>query len=78
MAQPSLLTSGRKWTATPEPARNSPTTSAGIKKKFYGVRVGREPGVYHTWEECLSRVRGQKGALCKGTAHSSCWRQYSH
>ena len=27
--------------------------------KFYTVRVGRNPGVYQTWDECESQVRSQ-------------------
>lgn len=34
--------------------------------KFYTVWIGREPGVYATWEECLRQVEGWKGAVYKG------------
>lgn len=33
--------------------------------KFYTVWIGREPGVYQTWEECLRQVEGWKGAVYK-------------
>jgi ribonuclease HI len=33
--------------------------------KFYSVRVGKAPGVYHSWDECLEQVKGFKGAICK-------------
>jgi ribonuclease HI len=33
--------------------------------KFYAVRVGRQPGVYTTWDECKGQVHGFKGAVYK-------------
>jgi ribonuclease HI len=36
----------------------------GDSVKYYAVREGRNPGVYSTWDECLSQVKGHKGALC--------------
>ena len=36
----------------------------GDATKYYAVREGRNPGVYSTWDECLSQVKGHKGALC--------------
>jgi hypothetical protein len=44
---------------------------AGVKRKrpteskFYTVRIGHRPGIYHTWPECLAQVKGFKGAICK-------------
>lgn len=35
------------------------------KKKYYGVKVGKTPGVYLTWEECKSQVDGYSGATYK-------------
>lgn len=35
------------------------------KKKYYGVKVGKTPGVYLTWEACKSQVEGVSGALYK-------------
>lgn len=35
------------------------------KKKFYGVKVGKMPGVYQTWEDCKSQVDGFSGAVYK-------------
>lgn len=35
------------------------------KIKFYGVKVGRLPGVYKTWAECQKQVIGYQGALFK-------------
>lgn len=34
-------------------------------KIFYGVRCGRTPGVYTTWQECLKQVENYKGAVYK-------------
>lgn len=45
--------------------------SAGTKRKraaepkFYAVRVGFQPGIYHTWADCLEQVKGFKKALCE-------------
>ena len=46
------------------------TASAGTKRKratepkFYAVRVGNRPGIYHTWADCLEQVKGFKKATC--------------
>jgi len=37
------------------------------EKKYYAVKVGKEPGVYDTWNDCLAQVTGQKGASCRST-----------
>ncbi|KAI4258000.1 MAG: hypothetical protein LQ352_001390 [Teloschistes flavicans] len=48
--------------------------SAGTKRKraaepkFYAVRVGFQPGIYHTWADCLEQVKGFKKALFKSFA----------
>ncbi|TKA43451.1 hypothetical protein B0A55_12963, partial [Friedmanniomyces simplex] len=48
-----------------------PPASAGTKRKrdaqlkFYAVRVGKEPGIYHTWPECLDQVRGFPKSIFK-------------
>lgn len=62
----------------PDSARASPSiasvTSNGTSQKrkrpgdavkYYAVREGRKRGVYSTWDECLSQIKGHKGALCK-------------
>ncbi|MCJ1403192.1 hypothetical protein MMC11_006415 [Xylographa trunciseda] len=47
------------------------TASSGTKRKrivepkFYSVRVGHSPGIYHSWNECLSQVKGFKNATFK-------------
>lgn len=33
--------------------------------KFYAVRVGKQPGVYATWDECETQVKGFGGAIYK-------------
>ena len=33
------------------------------KKKYYAVRVGRNPGIYGTWDECQKQTDGFSGAL---------------
>ena len=46
------------------------TASTGTKRKraaepkFYAVRVGNRPGIYHTWADCLEQVKGFKKATC--------------
>jgi hypothetical protein len=73
MSQATVVTNGTK-SSTSDSDRASPaasTPAAGIKRKhatepkFYGVREGRKPGIYNTWEECLSQVTGHKGASCR-------------
>ena len=26
--------------------------------KFYAVKEGKKPGIYHTWDECKEQVNG--------------------
>lgn len=33
--------------------------------KYYAVRIGRNPGIYHTWDECKREAMGFKGASFK-------------
>ncbi len=33
--------------------------------KYYAVRTGRKPGIYHTWDECKTQVIGFPGAEYK-------------
>lgn len=48
-------------------------TSNGLKRKrtmepkFYAVRVGFTPGVYHSWADCLKQVKGFKQAMCRSS-----------
>ena len=36
------------------------------KKQYYAVRIGREPGIYRTWDECKAQVDGYAKAQYKG------------
>lgn len=36
-----------------------------MKKKFYVIWVGHQPGIYTTWEEAQAQIKGFKGALFK-------------
>ena len=48
-----------------------PVPSVGSKRKrmaepkFYAVRFGNTPGIYHSYPECLEQVKGFKRASCK-------------
>lgn len=35
------------------------------KRKYYVVWVGREPGIYEDWDDCLEQVDGFPGARYK-------------
>ena len=37
----------------------------GTEPKFYAVKVGKNPDIYHSWSDCLAQVKGFKGAICK-------------
>lgn len=36
-----------------------------MKKAYYGVKIGKVPGIYNTWKECEAQVRGFSGAVYK-------------
>lgn len=36
-----------------------------MNKKYYAVRVGKKPGVYTAWNDCLQAVQGVSGAVYK-------------
>jgi len=36
-----------------------------MPNKFYAVKIGRSPGVYHTWAECKASIDKYKGAVFK-------------
>lgn len=36
-----------------------------MTKYYYGVRVGRNPGIYESWAQCEREVKGFKGAIYK-------------
>jgi ribonuclease HI len=67
MAQPAAAKASPTPGAVPAVAgqkRKRPT-----EKKYYAVKVGKEPGVYDTWDQCLAQVTGQKGASCKSAGN---------
>jgi ribonuclease HI len=41
------------------------------RASYYAVRVGHRPGIFRTWEECESSVKGYPGAVFKGFATRS-------
>ena len=61
------------FTSVNTPATQAVNTGAGTKRKreskggmkFYAVRIGKEPGIYHTWAECLDQVKGFPKAAFK-------------
>jgi ribonuclease HI len=34
-------------------------------KKYYAVKIGKNAGIYRTWEECKKQVEGVSGAVYK-------------
>lgn len=36
-----------------------------MKKYYYGVKEGKNPGIYRTWAECELQVKGYSGAVYK-------------
>lgn len=84
--RPSLILKKPPPTMARGSARASPSVasttsnSASLKRKrpgvdgvkYYAVREGRKPGVYATWDECLSQIKGHKGALCESSALLFC------
>lgn len=34
--------------------------------KYYVVKVGKKPGIYHSWDQCKAMVHGYPGAVYKG------------
>ena len=80
MAQVTVLTNGSKASSTTDSVRASPALSiptTGTKRKraseqkFYAVQVGKVPGIYNTYEECLRQVKGHKGGTCKFEVRSA-------
>jgi ribonuclease HI len=39
-----------------------------VKKKYYAVRQGYQPGIYRSWDDCKVQVEGFAGAKYKGFA----------
>ena len=36
------------------------------KYNYYAVKIGRNNGIYRTWDECSKQVNGYHGALYRG------------
>ncbi len=36
-----------------------------MNKKYYAVKIGKEPGIYNTWDECKKQVNKFSGAIYK-------------
>lgn len=51
----------------PAPAGAGTKRKRATEPKFYAVKAGFQPGVYYTWNDCLTQVTGYKGAVCKST-----------
>ncbi|PGG98118.1 ribonuclease HI [Blastomyces parvus] len=69
-AAPSPAANDRKSSSTPaSPVESTTSQPTGAKRKrtaepkFYAVKFGFQPGVYHTWNDCLTQVTGFKGAV---------------
>ena len=44
--------------------------------KYYAVRIGRKPGIYTTWAEAESQVKGYKGAIYKSFTNTNAANQF--
>ena len=38
---------------------------SGMAKKYYAVKIGKEAGIYETWDQCKTMVHGYPGAVYK-------------
>ncbi|KGY15448.1 hypothetical protein PABG_11761 [Paracoccidioides brasiliensis Pb03] len=67
---PTAAGNGAKSPTTPaSPVESTTSQASGAKRKrtvepkFYAVKFGFQPGIYHTWNDCLTQVTGFKGAV---------------
>ncbi|EEH37565.1 ribonuclease H [Paracoccidioides lutzii Pb01] len=67
---PTAAGNGAKSPTTPaSPVESTTSQTSGVKRKrtaepkFYAVKFGFQPGIYHTWNDCLTQVTGFKGAV---------------
>lgn len=50
--------------------KSAKTTTSSLKRKrgndlkFYAVKVGKVPEIYHSWADCIDQVKGFPGAIC--------------
>lgn len=52
-------------TSNSEAERHVFTAPSSMKPSFYAVAVGKERGIYSTWDQCRSQVNGYSGAIYK-------------
>ena len=57
----------KKWLA--ENIGDNKKENIKASSKYYAVAVGRQVGVFSTWEECRSSVDGYSGAIFKGVTN---------
>lgn len=60
-----LDTGSAKYESASTTASSNTKRKRGTEQKFYAVRKGRNPDVYHSWADCLAQVKGFKGAIFK-------------
>ena len=75
MASPSAQLAAEAFKAGSADETRSQTTqntsSSGVKRKrgtelkFYAVRTGHAPGIYHSWADCKAQITGYKKATCE-------------
>ena len=57
---PEAMKTSRKYTADPTLL---PPKKKGKKLKYYGVLLGREPGIYYSWDDAEPQVKGWSGTV---------------
>jgi Caulimovirus viroplasmin len=45
-------------------ATSSLKRKRGNDHKFYAVKAGKTPEIYHSWTDCIDQVKGFPGAIC--------------
>lgn len=55
----------RKFEEEQRMVRSEDSALSGKKSKVYAVKVGRNPGIYNTWDECKAQIDGYSGAVYK-------------
>ena len=60
------MRSGAPLFQAPHTAAVPPGMTKKPRKSAYAVAVGRQPGIYSTWDECHAQVSGHSGAVYKG------------
>jgi len=60
----SLVMSTNVQRSSPDGLLTGTKRKRAAEQKFYAVRIGSKPGVYHSWADCLEQVKGFKNATC--------------